>query len=239
MKSKIMVLFCFVLFVFSLNALGAVETSSYDVIGGATEGNSKAGIQQAAVHCELKIDFPIFEDVPALNVIVSKTVKDQVTAFWNNYYSVSPDDMAKSSTPQNFELIIGYDDIVRDGNYISFVLSVYEYMGGAHGLTSLVPINYDIKTKKLVSLADVVRPASKNWLVKLSNEARKQLMEKVKKGDLSSDESMIKEGTEPKLENFKIFKIENGKIKIIFEQYQVAPYSEGLPEIIISIDFFK
>ena len=64
-------------------------------------------------------------------------------------------------------------------------------------------------------------------------------MEKVKKGDLSSDESMIKEGTEPKLENFKVFKIENGKIKIIFEQYQVAPYSEGLPEIIIPIDFFK
>ena len=238
MKSKIMAMFCLILFVFSLNALGAVD-SSYDAVGGATESNSMAAVEKAAVHCELKIDFPIFEDVPALNAIVSKTVKSQITSFWNDYYSVSPDDMAKSPTARNFELVIGYDDIIRDGNYISFVLSVYEYMGGAHGLTQLVPVNYDIKTKKLVSLADVARSNSKNWLVKLSNEARKQLMEKVKKGELSSDEGMIKEGTEPKLENFKIFKIEKGKIKIIFEQYQVAPYSEGLPEITIPIDFFR
>lgn len=238
MKSKIMATFCLILFVFSLNALGAAE-SYYDAVGGATESNSGSEIEQAAVHCELKIDFPIFEDDPALNAIVSKTVKSQITSFWNDYYSVSPDDMAKSPTARNFELVIGYDDIVRDENYISFLLSVYEYAGGAHGLTSLVPVNYDIKTKKLVSLADVLRPASKNWLTKLSNEARKQLMEKVKKGELSSDEGMIKEGTEPKLENFKIFKIEKGKIKIIFEQYQVAPYSEGLPEITIPIDFFR
>lgn len=234
-----MAMFCLILFVFSLNAVGAAETYYYDAVGGATESNSMAAVEKEAVHCELKIDFPIFEDVPALNAIVSKTVKSQITSFWNDYYSVSPDDMAKSPTARNFELVIGYDDIIRDGNYISFVLSVYEYMGGAHGLTQLVPVNYDIKTKKLVSLADVARSNSKNWLVKLSNEARKQLMEKVKKGELSSDEGMIKEGTEPKLENFKIFKIEKGKIKIIFEQYQVAPYSEGLPEITIPIDFFR
>ena len=48
MKSKIMVLFCFVLFVFSLNASGAAETSSHDAIGGATESNSKADVKQAA-----------------------------------------------------------------------------------------------------------------------------------------------------------------------------------------------
>ncbi|UTC62766.1 DUF3298 and DUF4163 domain-containing protein [Treponema sp. OMZ 787] len=235
MKSKIMATFCLI---FLLNFLGAAE-SSYDAVGGATESNSNTEIEQDAVHCEVKIDFPIFEDIPILNALTAQKAKEVTDEFWNGYYSISPDDMAKSPTARNFELVIGYDDIVRDKNYISFVLSIYEYAGGAHGLTSLVPVNYDIKTKKLVSLADVLRPASKNWLTKLSNEARKQLTNKVKKGELSSDEGMIKEGTEPKLENFDVFQIENGKIKIIFEQYQVAPYSEGLPEITIPIDFFR
>ncbi len=183
-------------------------------------------------------EHPFFDDEPELNKIVLEIVKNIQNEFAAMYTATTSDDMISAPSARNFELLITYDKIERNANYIGFIISAYQYTGGVHGNTILVPINYDVNTKKMLTLEKAIQPASKDWLTKLSEEARKQLFAKLKTGVLESDEEWITKGSEPNIENFSIFKIEKDTLKIIFSEYQVAPYSSGRPEIIIPLNFF-
>ena len=73
----------------------------------------------------------------------------------------------------------------------------------------------------------------------MSTEARKQLSAQVKKGKLTSSDDWITQGTEPTQENFDLFKLEKNSVRFVFEQYQVAPYASGMPEIVVPLTLFK
>ena len=191
--------------------------------------NKKQGISY-----EADIDYPVFEKEPLLNAQVSDIVQKNLEAFNSEFFSAEA-----PAYPQAFEFDIDSSSVYEDTNHISFLLTVYQFTGGAHGSTTLIPITYSKQTKKLLSLEEVVQPARKDWLATLSTEARKQLNAQVKKQKFSSDEDWINKGTEPAKENFAIFKLEKNSVRIIFSQYQVAPYSSGMPEVIVPRSFFK
>lgn len=216
----------FVFFIFLLCGLLVFASGVKD-----EDINSKNDIPSFC--CNVSIDYPVFETEPVLNSFL----KNNVAEIYTNFNKTVILDLERTG---NCELIIKAGNVHKENDYISFILSAYEYnAGAAHGLTSLIPVNYNTKTKKIVSLEEVLNPNAKDWLVKLSEEARKQLMEQNKKGLLSSDNEWIKKGTEPIVSNFKNFEIEKNNIKIVFDSYQVAPYSSGMPEIKISLDFFN
>ena len=191
--------------------------------------NKKQGISY-----EADIDYPVFEKEPLLNAQVSDIVQKNLEAFNSEFFSAEA-----PAYPQDFELDIDSSSVYEDTNHISFLLTVYQFTGGAHGSTTLIPITYSKQTKKLLSLEEVVQPARKDWLATLSTEARKQLNAQVKKQKFSSDEDWINKGTEPAKENFAIFKLEKNSVRIIFSQYQVGPYASGMPEIVVPRSLFK
>lgn len=189
--------------------------------------------KEPVVRYDSVAEYPFFDDEPELNKIVVETVKNIQNEFAAIYTATTSDDMVSAPSARNFELLISYDEIERNANYIGFIISAYQYTGGAHGNTILIPINYDIKTKKILTLEKAIQPASADWLTKLSEEARKQLYTKL------DDKEWIIKGTEPKPVNFAVFKIEKDNLKIIFSEYQVGPYSSGRPGIIIPLSVFK
>lgn len=191
--------------------------------------NKKKGISY-----EADIDYPVFEKEPLLNAQVSDIVQKNLEAFNSEFFSAEA-----PAYPQAFEFDIDSSSIYEDTNHISFLLTVYQFTGGAHGSTTLIPITYSKQTKKLLSLEEAVQPARKDWLATLSTEARKQLNAQVKKQKFSSDEDWINKGTEPAKENFAIFKLEKNSVRIIFSQYQVGPYASGMPEIVVPRSLFK
>ena len=191
--------------------------------------NKKQGISY-----EADIDYPVFEKEPLLNAQVSDIVQKNLEAFNSEFFSAEA-----PAYPQAFEFDIDSSSVYEDTNHISFLLTVYQFTGGAHGSTTLIPITYSKQTKKLLSLEEVVQPARKDWLATLSTEARKQLNAQVKKQKFSSDEDWINKGTEPAKENFAIFKLEKNSVRIIFSQYQVGPYASGMPEIVVPRSLFK
>ena len=191
--------------------------------------NKKQGISYGA-----DIDYPVFEKEPLLNAQVSDIVQKNLEAFNSEFFSAEA-----PAYPQAFEFDIDSSSIYEDTNHISFLLTVYQFTGGAHGSTTLIPITYSKQTKKLLSLEEAVQPARKDWLATLSTEARKQLNAQVKKQKFSSDEDWINKGTEPAKENFAIFKLEKNSVRIIFSQYQVGPYASGMPEIVVPHSLFK
>ena len=191
--------------------------------------NKKKGINY-----EADIDYPVFEKEPLLNAQVSDIVQKNLEAFNSEFFSAEA-----PAYPQAFEFDIDSSSVYEDTNHISFLLTVYQFTGGAHGSTTLIPITYSKQTKKLLSLEEAVQPARKDWLATLSTEARKQLNAQVKKQKFSSDEDWINKGTEPAKENFAIFKLEKNSVRIIFSQYQVGPYASGMPEIVVPRSLFK
>lgn len=191
--------------------------------------NKKKGISY-----EADIDYPVFEKEPLLNAQVSDIVQKNFEAFNSEFFSAEA-----PAYPQAFEFDIDSSSVYEDTNHISFLLTVYQFTGGAHGSTTLIPITYSKQTKKLLSLEEAVQPARKDWLATLSTEARKQLNAQVKKQKFSSDEDWINKGTEPTKENFAIFKLEKNSVRIIFSQYQVGPYASGMPEIVVPRSLFK
>ena len=191
--------------------------------------NKKQGISY-----EADIDYPVFEKEPLLNAQVSDIVQKNLEAFNSEFFSAEA-----PAYPQAFEFDIDSSSVYEDTNHISFLLNVYQFAGGAHGSTSLIPITYSKQTKKLLSLEEALQPVRKDWLAVLSTEARKQLNAQVQKKKFSSDEDWINKGTEPTKENFAIFKLEKNSVRIIFSQYQVGPYSSGMPEIVVPRSLFK
>lgn len=191
--------------------------------------NKKKGISY-----EADIDYPVFEKEPLLNAQVSDIVQKNLEAFNSEFFSAEA-----PAYPQAFEFDIDSSSVYEDTNHISFLLTVYQFTGGAHGSTTLIPITYSKQTKKLLSLEEAVQPTRKDWLTTLSTEARKQLNAQVQKQKFSSDEDWINKGTEPTKENFAIFKLEKNSVRIIFSQYQVGPYASGMPEIVVPRSLFK
>ena len=191
--------------------------------------NKKQGISY-----EADIDYPVFEKEPLLNAQVSDIVQKNLEAFNSEFFSAEA-----PAYPQVFEFDIDSSSVYEDTNHISFLLTVYQFTGGAHGSTTIIPITYSKQTKKLLSLEEAVQPARKDWLATLSTEARKQLNAQVKKQKFSSDDDWINKGTEPAKENFAIFKLEKNSVRIIFSQYQVGPYASGMPEIVVPRSLFK
>ena len=192
--------------------------------------NKKQGISY-----EADIDYPVFEKEPLLNAQVSDVVQKALEAFNSEFFSAEA-----PAYPQGFQFDIDSSWVYEDSKHISFLLTVYQYVGGAaHGSTTLIPITYSKQTKKLLSLEEALQPAKKDWLAALSTEARKQLNAQVQKKTFSSDEDWINRGTEPTKENFAVFKLEKNSVRIVFSQYQVGPYASGMPEIVVPRSLFK
>ena len=184
---------------------------------------------------EAHINYPIFEKETILNTQVSDVVRKALEAFNSEFFSAEA-----SAYPQSVAFDIDSGSVYEDATHISFLLTVYQYTGGAaHGTTTLIPITYSKQTKKLLSLEEALQPTKKDWLAALSTEARKQLKDQVQKKTFTSDEDWINRGTEPTQENFEVFKLEKNSVRIIFSQYQVGPYSSGMPEIVVPRSLFK
>ena len=190
--------------------------------------------KKQGISYEADIDYPVFEKEQLLNAQVSDIVQKNLEAFNNEFFSAEA-----PAYPQAFEFDMDSSSVYEDANHISFLLNVYQFTGGAHGTTSLIPVTYSKQTKKLLSLEEAVQPTRKDWLSALSTEARKQLNDQVKKQTFVSDEDWINKGTEPSKENFSVFKLEKNVVRIIFSQYQVGPYSSGMPEIVVPRTLFK
>lgn len=183
---------------------------------------------------EVDIDYPLFDSEPMLNAQLAQIVQQELQTFNKEFFA--------AETPaysQVFEFDIENGSLYEDTVYISFLLKIYRFTGGAHGETTLIPITYSKQTKKLLSLEELVKPTRKDWLSVLSAEAQKQLSTQVKKRELTSTDDWITQGTEPKQENFAVFKLEKNQVRFVFNQYQVAPYSSGMPEIVVPLTLFK
>ncbi|MBP6883928.1 MAG: DUF3298 domain-containing protein [Candidatus Pacebacteria bacterium] len=127
--------------------------------------------------------------------------------------------------------------------YISFIMTVSAYEGGAHGYEAQSSFNYNVEKEKEITLADLF-PSDANYLKTISEFSRKDLTAQFRKRlevKTKADEQnfqdsilpMLTDGTTPTKENFAVFTFTLDEVTIYFSQYQVAPYSMGGSKVVI------
>jgi len=184
----------------------------------------------------IDITYPYILGAEEFNKKVEEIINGQIEDF--KIISLENDTAVKETDPVSYEkfpreysLNIEYDKGQIDENIISTVLQVYAFTGGAHGSTNFIPVNYNQKTKKEITLSDIFA-GQDNYLQKISDycipELTKQITESVGSENAQYiDNDWIQRGAGPAEENFSVFLINKDNITFYFQQYQVAAGAYG------------
>lgn len=180
------------------------------------------------------ISYPAFEGYDALN----KQIADYVEADYRDYKLQNQENwqemrdfrkrMDADSEPPRFAYTVATEKAFEAKRYISVLLTVYEFTGGAHGATKLKSFVYDKKTKNLL---ETPLQLGTSYLI-LSQHCKAWLEEHyapAEEGAAEKKERLqwIKNGTAPLEANYRTFTYDGKILTVYFAEYQVAPYSEG------------
>ncbi|NLI89669.1 MAG: DUF3298 and DUF4163 domain-containing protein [Epulopiscium sp.] len=131
-----------------------------------------------------------------------------------------------------YELLTNYN-VKSNGDIFSLGISVYDYRGGAHGMTRNTYYNVDTRNSRLISLEEYISDyygKDTEYKEIINQEINKQIKDREEEGQVFFDDddgfTGIKEG--------QAFYInEDGQLVIVFGLYEIAPYAEGIIEFII------
>lgn len=172
----------------------------------------------------VSVEYPQFRGTPpALVKQLNAEIKKQVNKWFPGPEPPPKDYDVAGLGPYRFDCM--YDMSYLSPKFLSMHLSFYMYEGGAHGNTFLVPLNYRLEPHlKEISIEQFFgKPVATDVLRTL---IRTELWNTLG----NTDEDFITKGTENDTD-FDDFNFDQDGITFKFGQYQVAPYSEGMPEV--------
>jgi hypothetical protein len=196
---------------------------------------------------EVKIKYPE-QNLPAADFIFQE---------WNNFANEfqlkkyksreeAKEELGLGDMPEQKYVFNAEYKLVEGGNLfgtstLTYIFTVYNYTGGAHGGTNVLAYTID-ETGKIYQakdfLGESVLPKISDFVAKdilrqkkerLSNPEQKLSEKEV--AEILKDESWIKEGTKPVRENYSVVWPEGDSIVVNFGQYQVGAYAEGMYEV--------
>jgi len=158
------------------------------------------------------------------NQVMADMVKQETDRFTK---FVKEDAVHMKTLPKEMQhntLNIDYDiDVINSSKQpiISVRLSVEGMQGGrAHPYHTYRILNFSLSQNKVLSLNDIFKPSARylNVFAKYTSDSLNKTLH---------DKFMIANGTAPDAKNYQTWNIEPDGILITFDEYQVAPYSDG------------
>lgn len=133
-------------------------------------------------------------------------------------------DSASSTT---YELWGSYQVSRPSENAISITFEIWNYAGNPQGNLDILTLNYNLLTGQRLGLVDIFeRPEMALEL--MSEWARKKLGPRL---GAAMRARMLRDGTEPLVENFSSLTLTPEGLRINFQPYQVAPWSTGIQKV--------
>ena len=123
-----------------------------------------------------------------------------------------------------YELVFKYTITYNKEPIISLYQDEYIFSGGAHGNTVRTSQNWDLKYNNQFSLSDIYYD-NPNYILFILREINRQIAENGKELYFADYCSLV-------LDTFNInqFYITPNYVVVYFGQYDIAPYSTGIPE---------
>ncbi|MBN1069878.1 DUF3298 and DUF4163 domain-containing protein [Clostridium botulinum] len=129
-----------------------------------------------------------------------------------------------------YQILSKYIVSRNDNNILSFYNDYYEFLGGAHGMTTRTSYTINKNKEEFLKLNDLFK-SGYNYLDIINKEIEKQIR---MNPDNYFDSGKIFKGID---ENHNFYLDENNII-IYYQLYDIAPYVYGIPEFKIPISLF-
>lgn len=114
------------------------------------------------------------------------------------------------------------------GGIVSFELYITQWdAGAAHPVTAVQTFNFNTATGHEYSLRELFNPGS-SYLDALSSISRSMLAAQLGQG---GSPSVIDQGTAPAPANFSAWALGDASLHVVFSDYQVASYAQGIQEV--------
>jgi hypothetical protein len=191
---------------------------------------------------EADINYPAFEGFDELNTVIADYVESDYREFKAQYQDTWQTEKAyRMRLDPDVDMVryayyVSPRKAVAAKRYISVVLAVWNFTGGAHGSTVLKSFVYDKKTRSLIPNPsalgfsyDYLAEQCRAWLdahVSIADQS---------KAALSDRKQWIEAGSAPKESNYTVFAYDGKILTVYFAEYQVAPYSEGIFEVPVTL----
>lgn len=151
--------------------------------------------------------------------------KNAINEFEKQYGNLSEGDVARLGLDERgYELQID-TSVATTSKTVSYIVSVYQYTGGAHGTTMIKAFTYN---KNNHFLGEKAVFGENNWRPVVSEFAYQYLKTKLK--DATTDQ-VLKEGTAPVGDNLSVWYMKGDDVVFVFGQYQIGPYVLGIQEV--------
>ncbi|MGL4990609.1 MAG: DUF3298 domain-containing protein [Sarcina sp.] len=175
----------------------------------------------------INVDIPTVQSNNGIIGGVFSKIENQMEEFINGINKQAQNDLMGIK----FEGASKYNIYCNDGNFISIVSNNYFYAGGAHGMSTLVPYNYDLKTGNKLELSDMFVKGfdyQKFINAKIKSDIEKNKADYFNNG---ADFKGIKENQD--------FYFSKEGLTIIFQLYEIAPYAGGFKYFDIPMQSIK
>jgi len=166
-------------------------------------------------------------------VSIPLTNHENVDSLINEYIYKEIDNFLQyeNNTDKQYDLFTDYS-IYTHGNIISYIIRIYEYIGGVHYVVLYKEFTYDDKGN-ILYLRDFFNDDS--YLERLSKLSYKGLLSKYK----NSDSKWVKEGSRPIEENYSLYYFSEDGLNIVFPPNQAGSWAEGEMSILIKYNDIK
>ncbi|WP_338777948.1 DUF3298 and DUF4163 domain-containing protein [Metabacillus sp. FJAT-52054] len=131
-----------------------------------------------------------------------------------------------------YEYKASYEIHFNKNHLLSVVVYEYQYMGGAHGMTVAKTLNFNSLNGSRFDLTTVIK--NKTSVVK--NYAAADLRNQSNRNQTAIFPDALKEIV---IDSNREWTFHNKGLKLIFQEYEVGPYSSGMPEVIVPMSVYQ
>lgn len=126
-----------------------------------------------------------------------------------------------------FEVYVSCNITENYNNIVSLYTDKYIFEGGAHGTTIRTSQNWDLAVGMQFDLSRLF-PNNQYYIINILKEINKQIKEQIEK---EGENIYFKDYCQLVLENFNLknFYMFPNYFEVFFQQYDIAPYSTGIP----------
>lgn len=125
-----------------------------------------------------------------------------------------------------YEIILDYEVTYQTHSAVSLYTDEYMFLGGAHGNTKREGQNWNLQTGREIALKELF-PHNPYYIIDILKEINRQIAMQIENGENYYFENycaLVQENF--RLENF--YRVPEGVV-VFFNQYEIAPYSSGIP----------
>lgn len=235
----------FLLFFVSLNTNKAFATSleQIPVVSNIAKVLTIRSYHEEDADKTLDVNLPAIDSEKEVAKKVNAIIADEVAKYTEDAKKraeeYKADFLATGGTEEEFadhdiEIKVDYDIRYQDNDMVSFVLTGTESWVSAYAINHYY--NLDIRNNKVITLKDLL---GDNYIEIANESIRKQMEERLKEDPSNTyfDESM--DGFTSINADTKFYINEAKNPVIVFDKYEIAPGSMGMPEFEIQLDTVK